>query len=134
MVDDLEQRNCRPRKMSRHFFTLGSLLMTKMHWAYMMFTSNITNSQSPLSVLIFASEGSSYCDRTSPLEKLDDAVPSGQKYTYVWEITKESGPRKADPPCLTYAYYSHVNMVQDFNSGLIGALLICKKGNTRWKL
>ncbi|XP_066480793.1 coagulation factor V-like, partial [Tiliqua scincoides] len=76
-----------------------------------------------------ATEGSSYSDRTSPVEKLDDAVPSGQMYTYVWEITEESGPRKADPPCLTYAYYSHVNMVQDFNSGLIGALLICKKGS-----
>ncbi|KAJ6662254.1 hypothetical protein lerEdw1_012417 [Lerista edwardsae] len=75
------------------------------------------------------SEGSSYSDRTSPIEKLDDAVPSGQTYTYVWEITAESGPRKADPPCLTYAYYSHVNMVQDFNSGLIGALLVCKKGS-----
>lgn len=89
-------------------------------------------SQFPLSVLISAFEGSSYSDKTSPIEKLDDAVPSGQMYTYVWEITAESGPRKADPPCLTYAYYSHVNMVQDFNSGLIGALLVCKKGNTIW--
>ncbi|XP_053166904.1 coagulation factor V isoform X2 [Hemicordylus capensis] len=73
--------------------------------------------------------GSSYSDRTSPIERLDDAVPSGQEYTYMWEITAESGPKKADPPCLTYAYYSHVNMVQDFNSGLIGALLICKEGS-----
>ncbi|KAG8136756.1 hypothetical protein E2320_005314 [Naja naja] len=53
----------------------------------------------------------------------------GQSFKYVWNITAEIGPKKADPPCLTYAYYSHVNMVRDFNSGLIGALLICKEGS-----
>ncbi|XP_027753564.1 coagulation factor V [Empidonax traillii] len=74
-------------------------------------------------------EGSLYGDRTSPAEKRDDAVLPGQVYTYVWDISKEVGPREADLPCLTYAYYSHVNMAMDFNSGLIGALLICKKGS-----
>ncbi|XP_034267842.1 coagulation factor V [Pantherophis guttatus] len=75
------------------------------------------------------SEGSSYSDGTSDMEKLDDAVPPGQSFKYVWNITAEIGPKEADPPCLTYAYYSHVNMVRDFNSGLIGALLICKEGS-----
>ncbi|KFW91179.1 Coagulation factor V, partial [Phalacrocorax carbo] len=74
-------------------------------------------------------EGSLYDDRTSSAEKRDDAVLPGQVYTYVWDITEEIGPREADLPCLTYAYYSHENMVMDFNSGLIGALLICKKGS-----
>ncbi|NXT96196.1 FA5V protein, partial [Anhinga rufa] len=72
-------------------------------------------------------EGSLYDDRTSSAEKQDDAVLPGRVYTYVWDITEEIGPREADLPCLTYAYYSHVNMAMDFNSGLIGALLICKK-------
>ncbi|XP_042644637.1 coagulation factor V isoform X1 [Tyto alba] len=74
-------------------------------------------------------EGSLYDDRTSSAEKRDDAVLPGQVYTYVWDITEEVGPREADLPCLTYAYYSHENMAMDFNSGLIGALLICKKGS-----
>ncbi|KAM6319816.1 coagulation factor V [Podargus strigoides] len=74
-------------------------------------------------------EGSLYDDRTSPPEKRDDAVLPGQVYTYVWDITEEVSPREADLPCLTYAYYSHENMAMDFNSGLIGALLICKKGS-----
>ncbi|XP_062370855.1 coagulation factor V [Cinclus cinclus] len=74
-------------------------------------------------------EGSLYDDRTSPAEKRDDAVLPGQLYTYVWDISEEVGPREADLPCLTYAYYSHENMAMDFNSGLIGALLICKKGS-----
>ncbi|KAI1242284.1 hypothetical protein IHE44_0005803, partial [Lamprotornis superbus] len=74
-------------------------------------------------------EGSLYDDRTSPAEKRDDAVLPGQLHTYVWDISEEVGPREADLPCLTYAYYSHENMTMDFNSGLIGALLICKKGS-----
>ncbi|CAM9677521.1 unnamed protein product [Bubo scandiacus] len=74
-------------------------------------------------------EGSLYDDRTSSVEKRDDAVLPGQVYTYMWDITEEVGPREADLPCLTYAYYSHENMAMDFNSGLIGALLICKKGS-----
>ncbi|EOA96830.1 Coagulation factor V, partial [Anas platyrhynchos] len=74
-------------------------------------------------------EGSLYDDRTSSVEKQDDAVLPGQVYTYVWEITEEVGPKEADLPCLTYAYYSHENVAMDFNSGLIGALLICRKGS-----
>ncbi|NWV47832.1 FA5V protein, partial [Daphoenositta chrysoptera] len=72
-------------------------------------------------------EGSLYDDRTTSAEKRDDVVLPGQVYTYVWDISEEVSPREADLPCLTYAYYSHYNMAMDFNSGLIGALLICKK-------
>ncbi|KAG8450478.1 hypothetical protein GDO86_002946 [Hymenochirus boettgeri] len=75
------------------------------------------------------SEGAKYEDNTFPLEMLDDAVMPGQIYTYTWDITEEVGPKEYDPDCLTNIYYSHENMVQDFNSGLIGALLICKKGS-----
>ncbi|KAF7250809.1 Coagulation factor V [Varanus komodoensis] len=74
-------------------------------------------------------ESSSCIARSSCIEEQDEAVPPGQMRTYVWKVTAEIGPKKADPPCLTYAYYSHVNMVADFNSGLIGALLICKEGS-----
>ncbi|XP_053562480.1 coagulation factor V [Bombina bombina] len=74
------------------------------------------------------SEGSNYKDNTMDFEK-NDSVPPGQVYTYVWEITEDVGPKEADPFCLTYTYYSHENMVQDINSGLIGPLLICKKGS-----
>ncbi|XP_074856068.1 coagulation factor V isoform X2 [Carettochelys insculpta] len=75
------------------------------------------------------SEGYLYADRTSSFEKLDDAVTPGLVYEYTWEITAEVGPKDADPPCLTYVYYSHEHMVMDFNSGLIGPLLICKRGS-----
>ncbi|EPQ04593.1 Coagulation factor V [Myotis brandtii] len=75
-----------------------------------------------------SSEGASYSDHTFPAEKLDDAVAPGHEYTYEWAISEDSGPTQDDPPCLTYIYYSYENLIQDFNSGLIGPLLICKKG------
>ncbi|XP_006887516.1 PREDICTED: coagulation factor V [Elephantulus edwardii] len=74
------------------------------------------------------SEGAGYLDRTSPEEKMDDAVAPGQEYIYEWKITEDSGPTQDDPPCLTHLYYSYENLTQDFNSGLVGPLLICKKG------
>ncbi|XP_028655575.1 coagulation factor V [Erpetoichthys calabaricus] len=74
------------------------------------------------------SEGSLYFDNTSSFEKKDDAVPPGGEHEYIWEITEDIGPTKEDPSCLTYTYYSHMDTVKDFNSGLIGALLICKPG------
>ena len=42
---------------------------------------------------------------------------------------KEIGPMASDAPCLTYSYLSHGDLVKDLNSGLIGALLVCKEGN-----
>ncbi|KAM9243389.1 coagulation factor V [Dugong dugon] len=74
------------------------------------------------------SEGASYPDHTFPVEKMDDAIAPGQEYTYVWNIVEDSGPTQDDPPCLTHIYYSYENLIQDFNSGLVGPLLICKKG------
>ncbi|XP_029459292.1 coagulation factor V [Rhinatrema bivittatum] len=77
------------------------------------------------------SEGALYADNTFPSEKKDDAVLPGEAFTYVWEITKDIGPKEADPACLTYVYYSHQDMVQDLNAGLIGPLLICKEGSLK---
>lgn len=78
--------------------------------------------------MAFTSPGASYSDHTLPMEKMDDAVAPGQEYTYEWSISEDSGPTHDDPPCLTHIYYSYVDLVEDFNSGLIGPLLICKKG------
>lgn len=74
------------------------------------------------------SEGASYLDHTFPAERMDDVVAPGEEYTYEWVISEDSGPTPDDPPCLTHIYYSYENLTQDFNSGLIGPLLICKKG------
>ncbi|XP_062281333.1 coagulation factor VIII [Scomber scombrus] len=72
------------------------------------------------------SEGAGYDDSTAGQEKEDDAVSPGGYYKYVWDISPKDGPTASDPECLTYSYSSQVDTVRDVNSGLIGALLICK--------
>ncbi|XP_042275527.1 coagulation factor VIII [Thunnus maccoyii] len=72
------------------------------------------------------SEGAGYDDSTAGQEKEDDAVSPGGYYEYVWDISPKDGPTASDPECLTYSYSSQVDTVRDVNSGLIGALLICK--------
>uniref|UniRef100_A0A668AXY2 Coagulation factor V n=1 Tax=Myripristis murdjan TaxID=586833 RepID=A0A668AXY2_9TELE len=75
------------------------------------------------------SEGAHYFDNTSLKEKEDDVVQPNCEHTYHWEVTSDVSPGMDDPTCLTHIYMSHENTVQDYNSGLIGTLLICKPGN-----
>ncbi|XP_046689887.1 ferroxidase HEPHL1-like [Silurus meridionalis] len=74
------------------------------------------------------SEGAWYPDGTSAANKSDDSVAPGQSYTYTWKVTEEFAPKETDSSCLTSMYHSHVNAAKDIASGLIGVLLICKKG------
>ncbi|KAM7407046.1 hypothetical protein PAMA_002993 [Pampus argenteus] len=75
------------------------------------------------------SEGANYFDNTSQKEKEDDVVQPNSEHVYYWEVTSDVSPQSNDPNCLTYTYVSHQNVVEDYNSGLIGALLICKPGS-----
>ncbi|XP_008326094.1 coagulation factor V isoform X2 [Cynoglossus semilaevis] len=72
------------------------------------------------------SEGAHYFDNTSQKEKEDDIVQPNNEHVYYWEVTSDVSPQPDDPTCLTYTYISHQNVVEDYNSGLIGTLLICK--------
>ncbi|XP_044077458.1 ferroxidase HEPHL1 [Siniperca chuatsi] len=73
-------------------------------------------------------EGALYPDGTSNKLKKDDSVPPGGSYTYRWEVRPEFAPTDDDANCLTWVYHSHVDAPKDIASGLIGALLTCKKG------
>ncbi|XP_029924399.1 hephaestin-like protein 1 [Myripristis murdjan] len=73
-------------------------------------------------------EGALYPDGTSGRLKQDDAVPPGGSYTYRWEVRPEFAATKDDANCLTWVYHSHLDAPKDIASGLIGALLTCKKG------
>ncbi|KAF5901209.1 hephaestin-like protein 1, partial [Clarias magur] len=74
------------------------------------------------------SEGAWYPDGTSGRNKSDEAVGPGQAHTYTWNVTEEVAPKESDPSCLTSMYHSHVNSPKDIAAGLIGVLLICRKG------
>ncbi|XP_066533943.1 ferroxidase HEPHL1-like [Hoplias malabaricus] len=77
------------------------------------------------------SEGALYPDGIPYAQKKDDGVPPGETYTYTWTVSPEHAPTNDDDNCLTWAYHSHVYAPKDIYSGLIGALLTCKKGTLK---
>uniref|UniRef100_A0A8C8SW76 ferroxidase n=1 Tax=Pelusios castaneus TaxID=367368 RepID=A0A8C8SW76_9SAUR len=52
----------------------------------------------------------------------------GEINTYRWNVPERSGPGTSDPNCISWVYYSTVNFVKDTYSGLVGPLIICRKG------
>ncbi|XP_059711943.1 ceruloplasmin isoform X5 [Haemorhous mexicanus] len=55
-------------------------------------------------------------------------VSPGTTFTYEWDVPEDVGPTEQDPDCLTWLYYSAVDAVRDTSSGLVGPLLVCRKG------
>ncbi|XP_054830441.1 ferroxidase HEPHL1 [Eublepharis macularius] len=72
-----------------------------------------------------SSEGAPYFDGH---QKPGAHVKPGETFEYKWSVPESVGPTDSDPSCLTYLYYSATNPVMDTQSGLVGPLLICKKG------
>ncbi|XP_034539614.1 ferroxidase HEPHL1 isoform X2 [Notolabrus celidotus] len=68
-------------------------------------------------------QGSSYEDGVN---KPGSHVAPGQTFTYTWQVLE--GPSSSDSPCIPYLYYSATDPAKDTNSGLVGPLLVCKKG------
>ncbi|XP_063162686.1 ceruloplasmin [Candoia aspera] len=73
-------------------------------------------------------EGAFYPDNTKHSQKKDDAVQPGEQYVYKWDITEDHGPAEGDNNCVTRIYHSHIDAPKDVASGLIGALVTCRKG------
>ncbi|GAB1287406.1 Ceruloplasmin [Apodemus speciosus] len=74
------------------------------------------------------SEGAIYPDNTTDFQKADDKVFPGQQYLYVLHAFEQS-PGEEDSNCVTRIYHSHVDAPKDIASGLIGPLILCKKGS-----
>jgi FtsP/CotA-like multicopper oxidase with cupredoxin domain len=72
------------------------------------------------------SEGSMYDDGTSGADKEDDAVPPGKTHLYTWQVPERAGPGPDDPSSLVWLYHSHGS--KDVESGLIGAIIITRRG------
>ncbi|NWQ80692.1 CERU protein, partial [Columbina picui] len=72
-------------------------------------------------------EGALYPDNTVGLQKRDDAVEPGGRFTYTWDVTEDQGPAEGDADCITRVYHSHIDAPRDVASGLVGPLIICRK-------
>ena len=77
------------------------------------------------------SEGADYEDGTSGDDKADDAIPEGGTHTYVWEVPERAGPAMHDESSVLWAYHGHNDEIADTNAGLIGPLIITKKGEAK---
>lgn len=74
------------------------------------------------------SEGAGGNDGSSGNDKADDAVPPGHTHVYTWQIPERAGPGPADPSSVVWLYHSHVEEMRDTNTGLIGAIIVSRKG------
>lgn len=71
--------------------------------------------------------GAIYPDNTTDFQRADDKLFPGQQYLYVLRANEPS-PGEGDSNCVTRIYHSHVDAPKDIASGLIGPLILCKKG------
>ena len=73
--------------------------------------------------------GALYEDNTTGIFKLDEMVPPGGVFTYNWSLPIKFGIDQDDDDCVPWAYHSHVNTKKDVESGLVGLITTCRKGN-----
>jgi len=96
-----------------------------------LFKNNATHSYSMHPHGVFYdkdSEGAPYDDGTSGADKEDDAVPPGKMHTYIWKVPERAGPGPNDPSSIVWLYHSHTNELKDVSSGLVGAMIITRRG------
>jgi FtsP/CotA-like multicopper oxidase with cupredoxin domain len=77
------------------------------------------------------SEGADYNDNTSGTDKSDGGVPPGATHTYVWQVPERAGPGPNDPSSVFWLYHSHTDELRDVASGLVGGMVIARRGMAR---
>jgi len=75
-----------------------------------------------------AHEGAPHSQAAGNEHKPDGVVAPGGEYTYAWDVPERAGPGPNDPSSIAWIYHSHVDETADTNAGLIGAIIITKKG------
>ncbi|MDQ1491265.1 MAG: hypothetical protein QOJ23_3779 [Actinomycetota bacterium] len=77
------------------------------------------------------SEGAPYADGTSGADKADDGVAPGGTYTYHWAVPERAGPGPADGSSVMWMYHSHADEAADVYAGLMGVIIVTRKGMAR---
>ena len=76
------------------------------------------------------SEGAMYADGMEHPEA-NGLVPPAKMHTYTWLVRDEAGPGPQDGSSIAWLYHSHNYEPKDVNAGLIGAIVITRKGMAR---
>jgi manganese oxidase len=77
------------------------------------------------------SEGASYDDGSTVVEKKDDFVHPGDTFTYTWRVPERAGPAHGDGSSVLWMYHSHFSEGKDVNSGLIGPIIVTARGSSK---
>jgi hypothetical protein len=75
-----------------------------------------------------ASEGADYADGVAASAKPGSGVAPGASFLYKWKATERSGPGPSDLDTVPWLYHSHVDEGRDVASGLMGLILVSRKG------
>src|SRR5690606_17699132 len=59
------------------------------------------------------------------------SIAPGATFTYTWEVDEEAGPGPTDPSSIVWLYHSHVDHTDDIYQGLIGTIVVTRKGMAR---
>lgn len=59
-------------------------------------------------------------------------IPPGGEFTYTWVADADSGPGPGDPSSIAWWYHSHVDEPADTNAGLLGPIIITRRGMARY--
>jgi len=117
----------------QHLGTLGPLIRAEVgDTIKVVFKNNtrFTFSVHPHGVFYLKnSEGAPYNDGTSGVNKNDDLVPPGGTHEYNWPVPERAGPGPGDPSSILWMYHSHVDEPGDTNAGLIGPIIITRRGS-----
>jgi len=75
------------------------------------------------------SEGAPYQDGTDGAMKADDGVPTGGTHVYTWPVPERAGPTEHEGSSAFWMYHSHTNEVADVNAGLMGPMIVTRRGS-----
>lgn len=59
------------------------------------------------------------------------SVQPNESFTYTWVVDKDAGPGPNDPSSIVWLYHSHVMAEEEMNLGLVGTLVVTRKGMER---
>jgi manganese oxidase len=77
-----------------------------------------------------SSEGSYYNDGANDPSHNGIVAPGGT-HTYIWQVPERAGPGPNDPSSIVWLYHSHNYEGKDTNAGLIGTIIVTRKGMAR---
>ena len=58
----------------------------------------------------------------------EDTVAPGAMSTYEWDVPERAGPQLGDPSSIVWVYYSRVTESKDVASGLVGGIIVTRRG------